>query len=59
MKRIPHPVRGAYDLAREDIPCPSCGAEPFVWCRQDDGRVRHVPCVARLVKPEDPRREAY
>ncbi len=46
------PVRGAYDFARTDIPCPTCGAEPFAWCVQTGGTPRHMPCVARLIKTE-------
>ena len=52
MSRIPHPVRGAYDYARTDIACPTCGAEPYTWCVQD-GRQRHMPCIDRLEKRPD------
>ena len=55
MKRRPHPVRGAYDYADTEKPCPTCRAEPYAWCRNPGtGRVRHSPCVARLVKRDDP-----
>jgi hypothetical protein len=57
-KRTPHPVRAAYALARADIPCPSCDADPYDWCNLD-GRVRQVPCLARMVKPDNPPGEAY
>jgi hypothetical protein len=57
-RRTPHPVRAAYAMARTDIACPSCGAEPYAWCRLD-GRVRQVPCLARMVKPDNPPGEAY
>jgi hypothetical protein len=53
VKRQPHPVRGAYAYAREDIPCPNCKAEPFIWCQHPDGRVRWSPCVSRLEVRED------
>lgn len=49
-----HPVRGAYDYARDDIMCPNCRAEPFVWCLYPDGTERRTPCVARLQKRPDP-----
>ena len=53
------PVRGAYDYAITDRPCPTCGAEPFAWCVQSGGTPRHVPCVARLTKTGTPQRDAY
>jgi hypothetical protein len=59
MTRTNQAVRGAYDYARTDIPCPTCKAEPFAWCIQTGGIPRHVPCVARLTKPDTPQRDAY
>ncbi len=53
MKRTPHPVRGAYDYADTTKPCPNCKAAPYVWCTTHDGRVRWIPCVARLQAPLD------
>ena len=54
MKHTPRAIRGAYDYARTDIPCPTCGAEPYAFCVQAGGIHRHIPCVARLEKREDP-----
>jgi hypothetical protein len=53
MKRTPHAVRGAYAHADSTMPCPNCKAEPYVWCNTSDGRVRWIPCVARLQPPLD------
>ena len=52
MTRQTRAVRGAYHYARTDIPCPTCGAEPFAWCIQPGGITRHMPCIARLIKTE-------
>lgn len=56
MKR--NPVRAAYDFARADIQCPTCGAPPGAFCVQPGAGIeRHVPCVARLERRDDPERE--
>jgi hypothetical protein len=42
------PIWQAYDATGAlDIPCPTCGAAPKVWCTKPDGRVRRAPCVRR------------
>lgn len=28
--------------------CPNCHVAPNAWCRRPDGKVRSVPCIARL-----------
>ena len=54
MNRLPHPVRGAYQYADLDQPCPNCAADPWEWCRAGHGHPRRVPCVARITKLPDP-----
>ncbi len=59
MTQTPRPVRGAYSYARDDIPCPTCGAEPYAWCRQAGGIPRHIPCIARLTKTDPGNEEDF
>ncbi len=41
------------DTGALEVTCPHCGAEPRKWCSRDDGRVRRVPCVDRVVSGVD------
>ncbi|MCY3739948.1 MAG: hypothetical protein OXH00_02900 [Candidatus Poribacteria bacterium] len=41
-KRIPHPP-----LSTTCFPCPSCGAETNLWCRDTHGREAEGICEAR------------
>lgn len=58
MKRTPKAIRAAYDYVDSTKPCPTCKAAPGVWCTVD-GRVRWIPCVARLQPPLDVDVEDY
>jgi hypothetical protein len=50
MKRTKgHPVPPAYtDTGSLHVDCTNCGAEPGQWCARDDGRIRRMPCIARI-----------
>lgn len=44
------PDRDAYNTTGVlEARCPNCGAAPYAWCVDDDGRgIRRIPCVDRL-----------
>lgn len=42
------PIWASYaDVTDMSLPCPNCRAVD-TWCSAPDGRVRRVPCIARL-----------
>lgn len=47
------PIWDAYADAALAHQCPCCGAAPQTWCTNEiTGRVRRVPCLARILAAE-------
>ena len=42
------PIGRAYSMARMNVRCPNCGAEPEAYCIGAHGHVRRLPCLARM-----------
>jgi hypothetical protein len=52
IRRLPvRPIEAAYSpaLCRWEAGCTYCGAAGGEYCRRDDGQIRRVPCIWRMI----------
>jgi hypothetical protein len=43
------PSAGAYALCHWEAGCTYCGAPGGEYCRREDGQIRRIPCVRRMI----------